>query len=184
MEASVPAKEFVVVFGKLLHKVFQVTAVHTHMVDQKSQHVSLAIVEKSHSQLNVAVNGDVSGDEFVNVLFNVVGVLFNEEVTEGVVLNRPVGLNQISVESAVKHGHFLNRPNEHLLQGFHIKFAVIIMHAVHHSIIIVAEHILHFVPKFRFQCFVHITPLYMGFVRIKSLFCHFTKFLSHVGFCD
>ena len=178
VEVALAVEELVVVFGEFLHKIFEVAAVHTHMVDNHTQGRLPVLVEDRHFILHVAFHGNALADERVDVRLQIDAVAHGEDVVHRIILHLPVRVDDVAVEGTVQHGDLFRREHEHALQHVRVDGAVVILHAVHHSVIEIAEKILHLVPHFRFQCFAHIAPLSTVFGTVRAAIGDFSPSTS------
>ena len=157
--AALAAYEPRIVLCQLRHEIFEVAAVKAHMVDHECQRALRPAAEEPDADLHIAAYRDALLGKLHHGALDVIGVRRLEGVLHLPRLHHPIGLQEVVVIAGMQHRHPRDLKLERLHQRVLVDLAVIVKHAVHHAIVIVAEKILHLVPHFGFQDLFHRFPL-------------------------
>lgn len=125
------------------------------MVDDERHRALRPAAEKPDAYLRVAVYGNALFGKPHYGTFEVVRVGGGEHVVNLIRLHDPVRLDEIVVVARMQHGRRIHLKRQRAFEFLLVDVPVVIEHAVHHSVVIVAEKILHLVPHFRSQNPLH-----------------------------
>ena len=64
-----------------------------------------------------------------------------------VILHSPVRMNMVVCKRGVKHGGFLKEAGKYGLKRINIYSEIVMKLNMHHSVVIVTEEVVHFIPK-------------------------------------